>query len=284
MLDPFSLNFLAGAVLATGTSEITKTVVNSGIHWLKETYQGSSDKVIQKATDNTNEFLNQLGEKLKDLEQENKALKAQIGVAFNEPDFIATFRTAMSSAAKTELSEKHNLLSDLITLRIIAGSETTEALAANRAIEVVSYLTGLQIKLLGLYTAFHARERNEGTYYSDEKILKSAFQPYRNLISEEGDKFHLFSMSCLTFTGSLYVGSLTMSKHEVMMYFYPNELKDIKGSKESKETKDAQINDHINSEWLFQILKDARLRRVDLSTIGNMIGQSIHNKISTVKL
>jgi len=69
-------------------------------------FQGSQRSCSKKATENTMEFLNELAQRVKQLEDSGQIPKDKIETAQDHPDFSAMLQKALLTSAQTENKDK----------------------------------------------------------------------------------------------------------------------------------------------------------------------------------
>lgn len=196
-----------GGAIGGGASKFVKKAWDSGEKWIASYFNNHQEKAKEKAISNSIAFLNDLAKRISKLEDTNQVSKEQIVAALEQPDFSVTLQKAMLSAAQTENSDKHQLLSRLIAERIKSKPESIMALASKLATEAISFTTPNQLRILGLTDLIlHISLPNiPEQQFTD--WLQFALKPFLTVKAGKLDYLHLESLSCLKYNDFL-IGDL----------------------------------------------------------------------------
>src|ERR1700730_7418425 len=98
MADPFSMIAL-GAAVGGATGKFVEKAWDSGEKWIASYFANHRPKAIEKAQENSADFLSELASRIKDLEDRKEVSKERIETAQEHPDFSVTLHTALITAA-----------------------------------------------------------------------------------------------------------------------------------------------------------------------------------------
>lgn len=190
---------------------------NLGEKWLSSYFKDHAPKAREEAEQNSLDFLNQLAERVKTLEQQGEQYKKTIEDSLNHPDFSALLQKATISSAQTDDKQKHELLARLVSDRLTKGSESLFALSSKLACDAVSMLNLRQMKILGLLTSLMLVRPQP---FPPTHIVKEIFNiwfiqwltqrlhVYQDLSFQYMDLLHLESLSCVRVS----IGSRNLEK------------------------------------------------------------------------
>lgn len=103
-------------------------------------------------------YMGKLLRRSAELERKVAALQDKqdtISEALEDPDFWTIFEKAAGSAGRTSDEAKHELLSRIVVERLASAPETTIALAAAQAVDIVPHLSPGHLNLLGVSALVH---------------------------------------------------------------------------------------------------------------------------------
>jgi hypothetical protein len=123
MSDPISTIIIAGAA-GGGASKLVEKAWESGEKWLATFFKDHHARAVEKAKDNSKDFLNKLTEKVAQLEERQQVDRAMIDRALEEPSFGVILQKALIGSSQTESEEKHELLAKLVTMKLVAPQES----------------------------------------------------------------------------------------------------------------------------------------------------------------
>lgn len=235
MPEPVTL-ILSGAAIGAAAGKFVEKAWDLGEKWLSKYFEDHHEEAKAKAKENSKDFLNKLAEKIDILEKEKEENKEKINQALSNPDFSILLQKAMLSSAQTENTSKHELLSRLISDRLIRNSESIHALTAKLACDAISSMTSRQMTILGLSSALRHISPSNILYH--EIKTKEEFDDFTinwlnsltlNLIDwyiEELDLEHLEALSCITImrVGSTDFKSLLKEKFSHQVYKFDYEI------------------------------------------------------------
>ena len=162
---------------------------------------------MEKATENSKDFLNKLAEKVAQLEERQEVDRAIIDRALEEPSFGVILQKALIGSAQTESPEKHELLAELVATKLAAPQESVRSVVAHLACEAVPHLTHNQLKILGIQTVLTVIHpgfnellvQTEGDFFNACNYwLTSRLTPFADVPVRRIDLLHLESLSCVT--------------------------------------------------------------------------------------
>jgi hypothetical protein len=204
-MEPLSIILISGAAGGVAGKFVEKAW-DSGEKWLSSYFKDHAPKAKEKAEQNSLDFLNQLAERLKLLEQQGEQNKKLIEDSLNHPDFSVLLQKAMISSAQTDDKQKHELLARLVSDRLTKESESLFALCSKLACDAVSMLNVKQMKFLGLLTNIIFVRPNP---FPPHEISKEIFSKwftewltkrlvvYQDITFNNLDFLHLESLSCV---------------------------------------------------------------------------------------
>lgn len=268
-MDPFSIA-LGAAVGGGVASKFTEIAFDSGKKWIEEYFKNHNAKAQQNANDNTMDFLSELSNRVKELEDSKIISKEKIETAQDHPEFSVFLQKAILTSAQTDNKEKHSILASLVAERLKSEPETIKALSSKIACEAISYATVNQLKILGLavnilnitpsdYILFSNLKENEIQDWYDQWLIKRV-KPFQEITCEQLDLKHLESISCL---------KVNSYENKISNIF---KLKNI--SYDFEKMKDIALRDSLNDLW------GKGLNRVDLTSVGLIIGVSVSNMLT----
>jgi hypothetical protein len=266
MVDPASI--VIGAAIGGATGAFTKEVWNLGKNWIHSYFKDHRPKAIEKAEQNSLDFLAQLATRVKALEEQGEQQKKVVEDSLNQPDFSILLQKAILSSAQTEDKGKHEILARLVADRLTQDTESLLALCSKQAVDVIPMLNGRQMKILGFLTViFFIRPQplpprdivdNDtvlNIWY--RQWLTTEFSIYQDLVVQSMDYLHLESLSCIKWDPIITrdLGQVLKPKEDTRLKFFDVNafLKTPLGSK-------------INELW------NAGLKRALPTTVGQVIG------------
>ena len=101
------------------------------------------------------DFLNELAQKVKQLEESKQISQEKINSAQDHPDFSALLQKALLTSAQTDNKDKHVILARLVSERLKTEPESILALGSKMACDAISYATVNQLMILGLAVNFY---------------------------------------------------------------------------------------------------------------------------------
>ncbi|MCJ7576256.1 MAG: hypothetical protein MUO80_06260 [Dehalococcoidia bacterium] len=206
MVDPASIAI--GAAIGGATGAFTKEVWNLGKNWLHSFFKDHRPKAIEKAEQNSLDFLAQLATRVKALEEQGEQQKKVIEDSLNQPDFSILLQKAILSSAQTEDKGKHEILARLVADRLAQDTESLLVLCSKQAVDVIPMLNNRQMKILAFLAAiFYIRPRlfpppnipNHSTVLNIWCLqwLEKTLAIYQDLVVHRLDYLHLESLSCI---------------------------------------------------------------------------------------
>jgi len=263
IMEPLSIVVISAAAGGIAGKFVEKAW-ESGEKWLSSYFKDHAPKSRQEAERNSLDFLNQLAERVKTLEQQGEQEKKLIEDSLNHPDFSVLLQKAIISSAQTDDKQKHELLARLVSDRLTKGSESLFALSSKLACDAVSMLNVRQMKILGLLTnLMFVRPRP----FPPPEIPKETFNTwfvnwlverlniYQDLALTNMDLLHLESLSCVRVS----IGSRDLQKI-------------LSPPKESGFTFDykvfsaTEIGNKVKEQW------ESELKHALPTTVGQVIG------------
>jgi len=215
-MEPLSIAIISGA--AGGVAGVfSKEVWDLGKNWINSYFKDHAPKAIAKAEQNSLDFLVQLAQRVKTLEEQGEQYREIITESLNQPDFSALLQKAWMSSAQTEDKQKHELLARLVADRLTKETESMFALASKKACDAVSMLTINQMKILGLlilkdylqpspFPPDNMSQKEFNKWYV--KYLVENMKVYQDLTITHLDLVHLEALSCVSISGISVRGHL----------------------------------------------------------------------------
>jgi hypothetical protein len=267
-MEPLSIILISAAV-GGAASKFVEKAWDSGEKWIQSYFKDHKEVAQQKATDNTMDFLNELAQKVKQLEDSRQIPKEKIESAQDHPDFSAMLHKALLTSAQTDSKDKHIILARLVSERLKSEPESILALGSKMACDAISYATVDQLMILGLAVNFYSIRPNP---YPPMGINESNFQdwmdnwltirlkPYQAIKYRTIDISHLESLSCLKVNTFIGRGLNEMFKKDNFVYDF-------------EKMKDIQLKDSMKKVW-------EGLQKIDLTTVGKIIGISVSDLLT----
>ncbi len=204
-MDPFSALAL-GATIGGVSGKLAEKALDSGEKWLKTFFTNHSAKVQNKARANALDFLVELANRVKELENKNDENKSRIQETQDQPDFSILLQKAILTAAQTDNKDKQRVLAQLVAERLTVDQESIFSLASKMACDSISFMTPGQITILAFLaniftiepTPFPPSHITVETFqaWMNQWIIKR-LQPYSDLHIGKQDLNHLESLSCI---------------------------------------------------------------------------------------
>lgn len=263
MPEPLSMIAL-GAAIGGAAGKFVEKAWDSGDKWLSVYFAGHQEKARQKGQENTLSFLNDLASRIEKLEIESRVTPESIATAQEHPDFSVVLQKAMLSAAQTESTEKHQLLSRLVIERMTAKPETLMALASKMACDAISYTTANQLRILGLVTNI-LYIGPSSSILEDQYMhwLTTRLSPFLQIQATNLDYVHLESLSCLKFES-----------------FITRELKAILSSKITANFNYDYFTRGPLGAFLVNVWENQQLKCVQLTSVGQIIGVLVSDQLT----
>lgn len=253
MADPLSL-IAIGAAVGGGAGKFVEKAWDSGEKWITSYFADHRPKAISQAQSNTAEFLNDLAQRIKALEDRGTISKQEIESAQEHPDFSIALQKAILAAAQTQDKQKHKLLARSLTERLAANPEGLRAMASKMALDVIGYMTPSQLKLLALVAELlYVKPTSTHSESQFKQWVERRYDPYSSLSFSNIDLLHLESISCLKYTPIISRDlRLTLSQKSSGV-FDPSFL-------------ESPLGHHIQELW------EQGIQAVDLTSVGQLVG------------
>jgi hypothetical protein len=211
--EPIS-GLVAAAALGSIATKAVERAWDAGELWIKTYLGGHGETVRLRAQENTLEFLGDLAQRVKRIEERHAKAGTvdDLNDRLADPDFAATLQSALVAAARSSDQERHTVLADLVAGRLSAPEGSQRAISAAIAVDAVPRLLPKHLDLLGAVTVITALgpalegEVKMGQLPVGETVtwLKGMLQNY-DLESDIGqmDLYHLDSVGCISYTPSI---------------------------------------------------------------------------------
>lgn len=268
-MEPLSI-IAIGAAVGGAAGKFVEKAWDSGEKWIQSYFKDHKEVAQQKATDNTMDFLNELAQKVKQLEDSKQIPKDKIESAQDHPDFSAMLQKALLTSAQTDSKDKHIILARLVSERLKSEPESILALGSKMACDAISYATVNQLLILGLAVNFYGirpnpfppigvNETNFQEYMNG--WLTQRLKPYEKIEFKQIDITHLESLSCLKVNTFIGRGLNDMFKKDNLIYDFEKMV-------------DIQLRDKMKKIW------NDGLQKIDLTTVGQIIGVSVSDLLT----
>ncbi len=268
-MEPLSI-IAIGAAVGGAAGKFVEKAWDSGEKWIQSYFKDHKEVAQQKATDNTMDFLNELAQKVKQLEDSKQIPKDKIESAQDHPDFSAMLQKALLTSAQTDSKDKHIILARLVSERLKSEPESILALGSKMACDAISYATVNQLLILGLAVNFYGirpnpfppigvNETNFQEYMN--AWLTQRLKPYEKIEFKQIDIIHLESLSCLKVNTFIGRGLNDMFKEENLVYDFEKMV-------------DIQLREKMKKIW------NDGLQKIDLTTVGQIIGVSVSDLLT----
>lgn len=203
-MEPVSIAVIAGAAGGVAGKFVEKAW-DQGAKWLDDYFRDHAPAAKQEAERNALDFLAELAQRVKALEQQGEHYKAVVEESLKHPDFSVLLQKAMISSAQTDDKQKHALLARLVAGRMTHEPESLFALCSKLACDAIPNLSVRHMKILGLLTdlmlvrpasspAGLAKDMNQMLFLD---WLTNRLRVYTDLTLMDMDFLHLESLSCL---------------------------------------------------------------------------------------
>ena len=204
-MEPLSIVAITAAVGGIA-GKFAEKAWGLGEKWLSEHLRDHAPKAQEKAQQNALDFLSELAQRVKKLEQQTERYGRTIEDSLGDPGFSVLLQKAIISSAETSDKQKHELLARLVSDRLTKQSESPFALSSKLACDALSALNVRQLKILGvLANLFFMRPKDFPQPNVPKEILNIMFQDwltkrlqvYGDLTFTHFDLLHLESFSCV---------------------------------------------------------------------------------------
>lgn len=268
-MEPLSI-IAIGAAVGGAAGKFVEKAWDSGEKWIQSYFKDHKEVSQQKATDNTMDFLNELAQKVKQLEDSDQISKNKIDSAQDHPDFSAMLQKALLTSAQTDSKDKHIILARLVSERLKSEPESILALGSKMACDAISYATVNQLLILGLAVNFYGIRPNpfppagvNETNFQDfmDNWLAQRLKPYETITFKQLDIIHLESLSCLKVNTFVGRGLNNMFKKDKLIYDF-------------EQMKDQKLRDTMKKIW------EEGMQKIDLTTVGQIIGVSVSDLLT----
>jgi len=253
MTDPLSLVAL-GAAVGGATGKFVEKAWDSGEKWISSYFDDHLPKAVAQAQANSAEFLGDLAQRIKRLEDQGSVSKQDIETAQEHPDFSVALQKALLTAAQTDEKQKHQLLARTLAERLGAKPEGLRAMASKLALDAIGYMTPSQMKLLALVAdLLYVNPSAPLTALAYKQWFEGRFSPYAGISFSNLDLLHLESISCLKHTPIISRDLSALLSQKNAGGFDAAML-------------ESPLGQHIQALW------GQGLQAVDLSSVGQLIG------------
>jgi hypothetical protein len=272
-MEPLSIVVISAAVGGVAGKFVDRAW-DLGEKWLSSYLKDHDPKAREEAKHNTLDFLNQLAERVKILEQKGKQYNKFIEDSLNHPDFSILLQKAIISSAQTDDKQKHELLARLVSDRLTKEPESLSALCSKPACDAVSALNVGQLKILGLLTElvfqrpFHYNREllKEWSNTGLPERLTQNLHVYRGLTLTYRDFLHLESLSCIRWNPDI--------SDDYMHRPAPSDIGGLAFIFDYKEFSNAEVSKAIVKLW------ETEFGWATPTTVGQLIGRYVSDMLT----
>ena len=277
MPDPLSLIAL-GAAVGGATGKFVEKAWDSGEKWLKTYFANHRVKAQEKAKENSAIFINELSRRIKNIEDESGIDSKIIDDAQNHPGFSVLLQKSILNAAQTDNFEKHELLAELVSSRLLQPSEGTFALASKMACDAITHATPRQLTILGLIEFLQEVRLTKFSLTTQQyqNWLEKCLEPImiRVDIFNNRDLLHLEALSCITYERGSNRGlePILQTKNGPIM----EATIEWKDRFDQKLFKNSEIGIWLNYLWT------EGMAGVYVTSVGAIVGKCVNDKLSGI--
>jgi hypothetical protein len=277
-MDPLSL-VVASAAAGGVAGKLAEKVVD----YLAELLKGQDQVVQERAAENVGVFLPRLSEQLQRLESRLQMPSSQLEAALSDPDVAVALRSALIGAARSSSRAKHDSLARAVAERLVAPSETVEAVASVHAIEAIPRLSNAHLHFLGIAAitfilrplALYApvqrdgvvREPQAGAPYRSycDWLREALTRHHLEVTLGELQLAHLISAGCIT-----YERKLRRDLHSTLMAGREELIAPLAAFDCAQDLTLFLLRDPVGAD--LQALWEKELQHVTLTPAGSLIG------------
>lgn len=212
-MEPLSIVAISAAV-GGAAGKLTEKAWASGAKWLSKHLEDHHPKAIEKAEQNSLQFLADLAYRVNQLEEaakDDERIQERIVSAMEDPDFSMILKDSLLISARTDNTETHKILARLVSERLHCESGELVALTIPLACEAVKSLTATQLRFLATAAILEYVLLKEVSNKSSEEKGQSALDWLKQNIGPvlpeaeiyRVDLLHLASVACANLTKTL---------------------------------------------------------------------------------
>lgn len=274
MSDPLSLVAL-GAAIGGAAGKFAEKAWDSGEKWLNTYFENHGIKAQKKARKNSLDFLKDLAERIKILENEHIVKKNSIEHAMDHPEFSALLQKSILNSAQTDNPKKRSYLSRLVAERLKYPAESTYSLASKMASDAIANSTPNQLHILGLLDFLQEMRWTGDPAPKDiyQKALERLLSPFIELVGDlnEKDLLHLVALSCITYDQT--------SEKSLELLLRMKNGKIVEEQDWDARFDDEAFNNSALGQWLKYLWIEG-LAGVYLTTVGLIIGKFVFDEVT----
>jgi hypothetical protein len=264
VVEPISTVIISAAA-GGAAGKLSEKAWHAGEKWLNTYFKDHQPKAIEKAKDNSKDFLSRLAAKVARLEEQQQFDRSMIDRAMEDPSFAAVLQKALIGSAQTNSTEKHQLLAQLLTGKLSASSEKFASVVAPLACDAVVNATLNQLKILAIQTVltiihphFAVGPNTEDEFLQRcDKWLSNRLKPLLDTKVRYLDLLHLESLSCAK---HMNIGGIDLDK--ILEQW----------SWEAMTLTREKIFSFSTGKWVKHFWEDRGLNKVVLTSTGQLLG------------
>ncbi len=222
-MEPLSL-VVGSAILGGAAGKFTERAYDSGSKWISSYFKDHAIQSEEQAKVNGLDFLTELANRIRVLEESNTVSKERIESAQNRPDFSALLKKALLSSAETSSNEKHKLLATVVAEKLRSDEESTLSLVSKIACDAIAYASINQLKILALQVNLLdiSPASISSSLISPDQVQKwfrdwliSRLIVFHDLSIKPMDLLHLDTLSCARFNTFLVQDLIELLSHKM---------------------------------------------------------------------
>jgi hypothetical protein len=283
-MEPLTIVAISAAVggaVGAATTTLTGKACELGQKWLSTYFKDHYPKAIEKAEQNSLQFLADLAHRVNQLEEtakDDERIQGRIIGAMEDPDFSMILKDSLLISARTERQETHKILARLVSERLRYESGDLLALTIPLACEAVKNLTAKQLRFLAtaaileyvlLKEVFRTASEEKAQFALDwlkqniEPVLPEA-EIYRV------DLLHLVGVACANLTKTL------MTDFDICAVLYKR-LRTTSTEGFSQFFVEDDVGKRIQAVW------EGKISHIRLTSIGLLVGTCVYDELTGAK-
>ena len=205
MIGEFGVSIAANIVSETG-----KAILKRARPWLAEALGSQTEIAETRAFANATSFVAAVDERIQQLEASRpEGFRLELLSALEDPDVVATVRTAVITGARSSSEDRHRVLAGVVAERLGLKSDSAKAAAGNLAVAAVTNLGTEHLQVLGLLALIHAARP------ADDTAPELTRDDYEEFVERRGKRFAGWLQKSLDAHGIPERRSATLTSHLV---------------------------------------------------------------------